>query len=489
MAIPSLFTVFKRAMGPSSSHTLGALRSGLDFRRILSLFPGKLLAGARVDIELLGSFALTGAGHLTDVAVACGLFGYEMAPGQVTMQAFLEEQQKHPLIFGDVKIGFSYPGSLRFNTDEEDLEHPNTIRFHLTSSRQESLATVRYISYGGGNLRGPLLDSCAPEVEEYRAMVEKKEIKEEPSREKKGAFDAFSHMDEILKYCNREKMRLHEFALLNEEAGGESRMSLYSEIAALWSIMEKSIEKGLTGRGQLPGRLALQRRAASLYENLIRGIRNWRVMSEEITLAAIYAIGVGEENASGSLVVTAPTCGSAGVVPAVFKVIQEKYHKKKGDIVNALLTAGLFGAVALKNASVSGAYVGCQGEIGVASSMAAAGAAALLGGNIYQIEYAAEVALEHHLGLTCDPIDGLVQIPCIERNAAGAVAALNAVNLALLTDGTHSVSYDSVLDVMIRTGRDMNPKYKETSLGGLATAFISCPNIPYKKKGDGGTAG
>ena len=487
MTVPSLFSVFKRAMGPSSSHTLGALRAGLDFRRVISLFPAESLAGSHITIDLLGSFALTGKGHLTDVAAACGLRGYEMAPGQVSMQAFLEEKMTDPLTLRGERIGFEYPSSVQFITQGEEPEHPNTIRFQLRSPQDAPLITVRYISYGGGNLQGPLVDHCVPALEKYRPVTEHREPHQEGGPERQSPLSRFSHMDEILDYCTGKKMKLHEFALLNEEEGGRSRMAVYSELTDLWSLMEKSIEKGLTGRGQLPGRLGLQRRAASLYENLLRGIRNWRVMSEEITLAAIYAIGVGEENASGSLVVTAPTCGSAGVVPAVFKVIQEKYHKKKGDIVNALLTAGLFGAVALKNASVSGAYVGCQGEIGVASSMAAAGAAALLGGNIYQVEYAAEVALEHHLGLTCDPIDGLVQIPCIERNAAGAVAALNAVNLALLTDGTHNVSYDSVLDVMIRTGRDMNAKYKETSRGGLATAFISCPNIPYKKN-EGETA-
>ena len=488
MAVPSLFSVFKKAMGPSSSHTLGALRAGLDFRRVMTLFPEDILSGSRITVDLLGSFALTGKGHLTDVAAACGLLGYEMAPGQVSMNSFLEEKTKSSLTLKGEKIGFEYPHSIHFITEGEDPGHPNTIRFQLSSCEGKAVVIVHYISYGGGNLQGPLVDHCASGLDQYKPLMERSKPAEGDDDESHRTLSRFSHMSEILEYCTSQKMRLHEFALLNEEERGRSRMAVYSEITSLWSLMEKSIEKGLTGRGQLPGRLGLQRRAAALYENLLKGYRNWRVLSEEITLAAIYAIGVGEENASGSLVVTAPTCGSAGVVPSVLKVIQEKYHKKKGDIVQALLTAGLFGAVALKNASVSGAYVGCQGEIGVASSMAAAGAAALLGGSNYQIEYAAEVALEHHLGLTCDPIDGLVQIPCIERNAAGAVAALNAVNLALLTDGTHNVSYDSVLDVMIRTGRDMNAKYKETSRGGLATAFISCPNTPFRKK-EGGTAG
>jgi len=481
MGVPSLLNVFKKAMGPSSSHTLGALRAGLDFRRILEALMNDKLSSVDVTVELLGSFAYTGKGHLTDLAAGCGLLGYKMGPEQKTMQDYLDEKIKEGLIVNGKKLGFQYPRNVLFNVEEPVHEHPNTIRFKAADS-SGSLLSLSYISYGGGNIRGPFIEQTSPPFPASTAGIfQPAQGGEKEMQPDSRSLENINNMDEILEFCRKKKLRFHEFALQNEHELGIPRLALYRDLKELWSIMEGTIEKGLTGEGILPGRLALKRRARDMYKNLIKGIRHWRVMSEEITLAAIYAIGVGEENASGSLVVTAPTCGSAGVIPAVFKVIQEKYHKKNSDIVNALITAGLFGAVALKNASVSGAYVGCQGEIGVASSMAAAGAAYLLDGNIHQIEFAAEVALEHHLGLTCDPIDGLVQIPCIERNAAGAVAALNAVNMALLTDGSHNISYDSVLEVMIRTGKDMNSKYKETSQAGLATAFVSCPNIPLSR--------
>jgi L-serine dehydratase len=239
----------------------------------------------------------------------------------------------------------------------------------------------------------------------------------------------------------------------------------------MWDLMMKAMERGLAAEGTLPGHLGLERRARELYGRFRSMLPHFHVISPEASLAAIYAIAVAEENASGGSVVTAPTCGSCGVVPAALRMVQERMDLHHGEIRGALLVAGLIGALIAANASISGTEDGCQGEIGAASAMAAGAVCHLLGGSVEdQLDRAAESALEHYLGLTCDPVDGLVQIPCIERNAAGAVSALNAASLAMLSHGRDRVPFDAALDAMLRTGRDLHPRYKETSLGGLATS-------------------
>jgi L-serine dehydratase len=253
------------------------------------------------------------------------------------------------------------------------------------------------------------------------------------------------------------------------KAHGISRNRLMSSMAEIWRTMSAAIDAGLVRNGTLPGGLEVERRASSLYERFRRDTEHRTFLSTEATLASIYAIAVAEENAAGGAVVTAPTCGSAGVLPACLRVMQESRDLPDERIHEALLVAGLIGAAAVAKASIAGALVGCQGEIGVASAMAAAAVCHLLGGDVEsQVDRAAETALEHYLGLTCDPVAGLVQIPCIERNAAGAVSALNAAGLAMLSGGRDRVSFDATLEVMHQTGLDMSSKYKETSLGGLA---------------------
>ncbi len=242
--------------------------------------------------------------------------------------------------------------------------------------------------------------------------------------------------------------------------------------------MTGAIDAGLQAEGVLPGRLKLPRRAAEMFTSFQRNIRHWRVLPQEVTLAAVYAIAVAEQNAAGGRVVTAPTCGSAGVVPAVLRMLQERFRLADEAIYDALLVAALVGGVVAANASIAGAEVGCQGEVGTASAMAAAAACHLLGGTVLQVESAAEMALEHHLGLTCDPVQGLVQIPCIERNAVGAVTALNSANLALLSSGAHRISFDQVVATMKQVGQDMSAKYKETALGGLAAADSAAARRP-----------
>ncbi len=468
--IPSIFSVFKKAVGPSSSHTTGALFCGADLAaRLGTLYPDGNVS--RIDIILAGSFAYTGEGHLTDKAAACGLSGYDiMTETMGVNEKYSEFLKKGRLSVSGLDIPFSEE-NIVFDRAASSLRHPNTLRFEVTDGAG-GRRLFEYISVGGGVIEGPyengiLLRKAGPET----GM---------PARPEN---DLSGHlcMDDVLAYCGANKMTFTEYAYKNEELNhGHDRAETMRRLLDIWSAMKANIKSGVTGTGELPGPLNLKRRAAQMHASYLSSAGKWRVLSEEITLAEIYAISVAEDNACGAKVVTAPTCGSAGVLPAVLRVLKDKYHRDPESVCDALAVAGLFGATAMKNASISGAYVGCQGEIGVAASMAAAAAAVMLEFDNEIVESAAEIALEHHLGLTCDPVGGLVQIPCIERNAAGAVSALNAANIAFLTDGQHNVSYDEALAAMQRTGMDMNEKYKETSLGGLAVVFPNCPVVSKK---------
>jgi L-serine dehydratase len=308
----------------------------------------------------------------------------------------------------------------------------------------------KFISIGGGEIE---------EINKNGNISQKKQTKS------KG-------LTRIISECNKNNINIIDYILSFEKnIYGYEKNELYRYLGDIWDLMEKNIEDGIRKEGVLPGNLQLNRRAKEMYDSFIDNLRSWKLLSRQITLSSIYAIAVAEENASGAKIVTAPTCGSAGVIPATLKVMMEKYHYPKKKILNALLVAGLLGAIAKGNASISGAEVGCQGEIGVASSMAAGAICFLMGGTLEQIDFAAEIALEHHLGLTCDPAGGLVQIPCIERNAVGAITALNSANLSLLRKTPNKIKFDSVLDSMMEIGGDMSKKYKETSLGGLASRF------------------
>ncbi|MCX6094772.1 MAG: L-serine ammonia-lyase, iron-sulfur-dependent, subunit alpha [Candidatus Bipolaricaulota bacterium] len=276
----------------------------------------------------------------------------------------------------------------------------------------------------------------------------------------------------VLAECERAGIDLVEYVYrLEETRHGHSRSAVDAHLDEMWSLMTQAMERGLAAAGMLPGSLHLERRARDLYLRFQVKLPHFHILSPEAALTSIYAIAAAEENAAGGAVVTAPTCGSCGVVPACLRVVQEKMACSDDEIRQALLVASLIGAVIATNASISGAEVGCQGEIGAASAMAAGAVCSLLGGSPRdQVDRAAESALEHYLGLTCDPVDGLVQIPCIERNAAGAVSALNAASLALISGGGDRVSFDAVVDAMWRTGRDLDARYKETACGGLAAA-------------------
>jgi L-serine dehydratase len=364
--------------------------------------------GVQYFAYLYGSLAATGKGHLTDVAI----------------RDSFEKLGKNVSIF--------------WKPNEFKPFHPNAVIFIGFDSQDKPIAEQTYYSVGGGK------------------------IVEEGKQNELGAISVYprelNNMNKILKYCSNEGIQLWEFALNSE--GPE----ILDYIQTVWSIMTASIERGIDAEGVLPGGLKLQRKASSYHEKATQ-FRGDEGKSAE---ALSYALAVSEENAAGGIIVTAPTCGSCGVLPGVLYYLQKRYKFNDRKIYRALLTAGLIGNLVKMNGSISGAEVGCQGEIGVACAMASGAATQLLGGSIFQVEYAAEMGLEHHLGLTCDPMMGLVQIPCIERNAMATMRSIDHCTYALMSDGRHKVSFDDVVGVMMETGHDIPSLYRETSLGGLA---------------------
>ena len=449
ISLPSLFDILKPAVGPSSSHTLGPMRAGLRFRERLGA-RREPQPGERITVTLYGSLAHTGRGHLTDRAVVAGLCGY--GPEDVVerpMASIYEETAATgvlPLPSGGVV--FQPETDILFDTETPPEPHPNTMRFALLDGRGRIQLSVVYCSVGGGVIvEGSEL-----------ALVEGK----------RGSHSASARA--IVEACQRRGESLVDYALAMEaSAHGHPRDVVSEHLRKVWDLMSRSIDRGLTNEGVLPGPLSVERRAGAMLARFVEQRGTPGVISAESTRASIYAIAVAEENANGGAVVTAPTCGSAGVLPACLRVMQEALDFSEERIHEALLVAGVIGGLAVAKASIAGALVGCQGEVGVAGAMAAAAVCHLLGGSVPdQVDRAAETALEHFLGLTCDPVAGLVQIPCIERNAAGAVSALNAANLAMISGGRDRVSFDATLEVMHQTGLDMRSRYKETSLGGLA---------------------
>ncbi|MDD5265164.1 MAG: L-serine ammonia-lyase [Candidatus Bipolaricaulis sp.] len=448
-SLPSVFEILKPAVGPSSSHTLGPMAAAQAFAR-LAADRGK--PGDRIRVELYGSLAFTGRGHLTDLAVAAGLAGY--GPRELAGTS-LEEVARGVREAGRVRVEgrdvlFDLDQDVVFDATAKNLPHPNTMRFSLVASDGSGVLSETYASVGGGRVAGGTFGEL------------------DASRAEGGTIS----MSRVLAECERAKIDLAEYAYRHEEADhAHTRSAVDAHLGEMWGMMRESVERGLAAEGTLPGTLRLERRAQGLYARFQKALPHFHVLSPEASLASIYAIAAAEENAAGGAVVTAPTCGSCGVVPACLRVVQEKMACSDDEILRALLVASLIGAMIATNASISGAEVGCQGEIGAASAMAAGAVCALLGGNPRdQVDRAAESALEHYLGLTCDPVDGLVQIPCIERNAAGAVSALNAAGLAMMSAGGDRVSFDAVVDAMRRTGLDLDARYKETARGGLAAA-------------------
>jgi L-serine dehydratase len=456
----SSFDLFKIGLGPSSSHTVGPMRAARRFTQGLAA-QGMLERVAQVVIDLYGSLALTGRGHGTDRAIMLGLAGETpdgIDPDDVAARLQRIRQQRSLALGARHAIPFAEHEHLRYRIDKTLAFHSNGMRFTAYDETGAIVWRRIYFSVGGGFV----LD----EVEAQRVG----EIAEGPR-----VPYPFASAAELLAHGNASKKRIPEMMRSNELAlrsPGEVRSGLLER----WAVMNDSIERGMRHDGVLPGGLNLRRRAKGLRDSLLqRRARQEKNPSEATDWASVYAIAVNEENAAGGRVVTAPTNGAAGIIPAVIRYYREFYADSNEEgIVTFLLTAAAIGGLCKRNASLSGAEVGCQGEVGVACSMAAAGLTAALGGSNAQIENAAEIGIEHHLGMSCDPVAGLVQIPCIERNAMGAVKAINAASLALRGDGTHRVALDTVIKTMYETGRDMMAKYKETSLGGLAVNVVDC---------------
>ena len=457
-----VFDLFKIGVGPSSSHTMGPMLAAKRFvERVHTTAAGTPIL--RLEAELYGSLALTGLGHGSDTAVLLGFEGCDPAsidpddiPRRLTR---IRTDNALRLADGSV-ITFREKRDLQFRGDIRLPFHSNGMKFRAIGADETVLAEEIWYSIGGGFV-----------VDEHEAG------RNSAADAQEGEPYPFGSAAELLAIGERENLTIHRIMLANE-AAFRSEQQVHDGIEHLWSTMEACIERGLRQEGILPGGLKVKRRAPKLFRDLTDN----PVTHEEDPLAAmdwinLWAMAVNEENAAGGRVVTAPTNGAAGIIPAVARYF-DQYHRDPEDddaLQRFFLTAAAIGSLYKKNASISGAEAGCQGEVGVACSMAAAALAAAMGANNDQIEDAAEIGMEHNLGLTCDPVGGLVQIPCIERNAIGAIKAIDAARLAMrATSADMKVSLDQVIETMRQTGVDMMEKYKETSQGGLAVNVVEC---------------
>ncbi|MFA5293287.1 MAG: L-serine ammonia-lyase [Phycisphaerae bacterium] len=396
----SIKCIYKVGKGPSSSHTMGPQKAALIFKNKVDIN-----ATTAITVELYGSLAATGKGHLADSAIIA-----ELSPLSITIKWFPD--QILPL-------------------------HPNGMIFRAFDYIGNEIINWVVYSVGGGEL----IDAGG-DVEPLSSLK----------------YDS-NTIEEIISYCHINNKKMWEYVM---EVEGDGIKSYLSNI---WNVMKAAIRHGITQEAVLPGYLRLERRAKMMFKNtdIHTGIL------QDLNYIFCYALAVAEENASGGIIVTAPTCGSCGILPGILYYLSCHHQVPKEKIIQGIMTAGLFASAVCKSASISGAQVGCQGEIGTACAMAAAATCQILGGNNDQIEYAAEMALEHNFGLTCDPVGGFVQIPCIERNAFGATRAFECATYAISTNGKHKISFDTAVKVMYTTGRDMQSKYRETAIGGLAS--------------------
>lgn len=454
----SLFDLFKIGIGPSSSHTVGPMKAGYLFSQQLQ--QQALLAHVvRVQVIFYGSLAATGKGHGTPPALLLGLEGAQpesvdpdwIVPRYQALQngSDLQLAGRHPVPFVEMRDVLLRNDCLP--------RHTNGIQLFAFDKMGNALLTKTYYSVGGGFV-----------VDDDEA--------EEPAAETVTVPYPFSSSAELISLCHQHQLSIAELMLANERVW-RSDADIAAGIGQIWQVMQSCVQRGIQQQGILPGGLNVRRRAARLHESLLKqsGSPGWNAM-EWVNL---YALAVNEENAAGGRVVTAPTNGAAGIIPAVLHYYMQfcpqfSASASAAKVQEFLLTAAAIGMLCKLNASISGAEVGCQGEVGSACAMAAAGLTAVMGGTPEQIENAAEIGMEHNLGLTCDPVAGLVQIPCIERNAMASVKAINAASMALRGDGKHFVSLDKVIATMRDTGKDMLDKYKETSRGGLAINITEC---------------
>jgi L-serine dehydratase len=458
----SVFDLFKIGIGPSSSHTVGPMKAARTFAEGL-FADGAAEAVSSVEVELFGSLGATGRGHGSDRAVILGLRGETPEAVDVTAIPRLVEEVRQAgrlRLLGRHEIAWDEKQALRFLRQTLPF-HANALRFTAKDARGEALRRRVYYSVGGGFV----VDEKTAEGGSAAASGPKVPFPFRTGRD-------------LLELCRLHGLRISDVMLQNEMAL-RAEPEVRAGLLRIWGVMQECVRRGCAEEGILPGGLKVRRRASDLYRALLAhpeaALRDPLTAMDWVNL---YALAVNEENAAGGRIVTAPTNGAAGIIPAVLHYYARFVPGANDDgIVRFLLTAGAIGVLYKENASISGAEVGCQGEVGSACSMAAGGLAEVLGGSPEQAENAAEIAMEHNLGLTCDPIGGLVQVPCIERNAMASVKAINASRMALRGDGTHFVSLDKVIKTMRDTGADMKDKYKETARGGLAVNVIEATDF------------
>lgn len=458
----SVFDIFKIGIGPSSSHTVGPMRAALTFARALDQ-RGVLERVARVQVTLYGSLGATGRGHATDVGVMLGLMGD--APDTVDPAAvatrLADLRQDHRLwLLGRQPLGFDPSVDITFLGVQTLPQHPNALRLQAWDVQGGLLHRAQYYSVGGG-------------------FVVEEGVADGPGADRPAPPHRFNSADELVRLAQAHGCSIAQLVWANE-CHWRPEAEVRTGVLHLWHVMQDCVRRGFGldnpgAEGPLPGPLHIRRRAPELYRSLSASADKAADPLAAMDWVDAFAMAVNEENAAGGRVVTAPTNGAAGIVPAVLHYYSRFVPGASDDgVVDFLLTAAAIGMLYKTNASISGAEVGCQGEVGVACSMAAGALAAVKGGTARQVENAAEIGMEHNLGLTCDPVGGMVQIPCVERNAMGAVKAINAARMALRGDGSHYVSLDTVIKTMKQTGEDMKSTYKETSLGGLAVNVVEC---------------
>jgi L-serine dehydratase len=457
----SVFDMFSIGIGPSSSHTVGPMRAAKEF--VDQLAADKLLGNvAAIQTELFGSLGQTGIGHGSGKAVILGLLGdapETINPDSVAGKLAEIDKTETLSVLGQHSVAFPRKNAIVFHRRKTLPLHSNGMTITATDEQDNQVASQTYYSIGGGF------------IVKHEDFELQKETAQQQVEETTVPYP-FSTGTELLEMCQRDGVSIPSLMMANERVW-QSEDVVRAELVKLWNVMEACIDRGIRTEGILPGGLKVKRRAPALHRKL-----SSEQSADPLTVmdwVNLYALAVNEENADGGRVVTAPTNGAAGIIPAVLMY----YHKfvktlDEDAIVRYLLTAGAIGILYKKNASISGAEVGCQGEVGVACSMAAGALAELQGASVEQVECAAEIGMEHNLGLTCDPVGGLVQVPCIERNAMGSIKAINAARLALRSSGGQKVTLDKVIKTMMDTGNDMKSKYKETARGGLAVNIIEC---------------
>jgi L-serine dehydratase len=454
----SVFDLFTIGIGPSSSHSVGPMRAANRFVDVLRR-DGIVEQISSIRVELFGSLALTGKGHGTDNAILLGLEGEtpeQVDPDEILPRATAIRETNQLTLAGGHVVGFRDDAHLLFRVSESLPGHANAMRFTATGRNDNPLCSRVFYSIGGG-------------------FVVAEEELNRPTTDDTNVKYPFRSAADLLAICDETGLPLSQIALENERAF-RSDADIRAGLLKIWDAMQACVKRGCLASGVLPGQLGVVRRAPILFRELCeRPESSLRDPLSILDWVDLYALAVNEENAAGGRVVTAPTNGAAGIIPAVLHYYERFVPTATQEgVIRFLLTAGCIAMLYKRNASISGAEVGCQGEVGVACSMAAGALTEVLGGTPAQVEEAAEIGMEHNLGLTCDPVAGLVQVPCIERNAMGAIKAMNASRLALRSDGAHHVSLDQVIETMRQTGADMQHKYKETSLGGLAVHVVQC---------------